>query len=1321
MAKKGRIEKHSNPIHVTQHGDKSVAIIANTGSNISTQQIQSFADISAALEAHISKIGTYHIDRKETKTLLDWIEQSQEPTDPNDNEKRIALLLGKAGSGKSVIMKDVMLTLQNDERYIVLAFKSDIFYDGEDSRDINEKANLGCSVIEAVRKAAKDQKTILLIDQIDALSAVLSSRRKPLSEMMSLVNKAAEISNVRVLVSCRPYDFYYDKSFSDLRRCYQLTVCELSETEIRQAFYQNNIPSDKYIPTDLLQLLSNPLNLLLFCRIQHGQTIPSIKNLTDLYALLWNDTLDQCHANQEETIEFLWYFASILYEKQTLSIHRNMMPSKWHKESQDLLSKGIIVENEKTQTWQFMHQTLFDYVFARLFFEKQQTLEDMFETKHQGLFVRNHLKQILEYQHMTDSDGFLRNVHTILFDKTDDRSRYKYRFHIRHLVLSILAGLESYAPNDSTLIRNEIFTNKLYLFHFTNTITTFAGFSLYREWIDNKGGFFAVDKSLQDYMFTIFSKVLYSNFQETVSYIRTLCEPHLSDYHRKRLIALIERQGKVDFSEDLKFVVEFLDADEASLAFPVLMHTNTIHNTDWVIRRLKQCVLKIYEKCKEAASLKFYPEISHNILLVYDDLKKRFPDKAYCFAYDIVKYVATLSVLDAEDDIKNSMAYWLYNRHNSHSSEFHEELVDDMMDYWAQRFHVEPNGNERSELDELVQTDLTIMHVVAVQALCDGMDKYKEAAFLYLRNNISRHYHSSLLLYYQIKLFRAWVTTDPPIEEMTELLDIIKTIMPDWEKVPLKYPNRQRPISDIGLTRAKYYHCVPSNLLKQFPEEYQSYIRAKRRFKFLENEEPSRIEMHCGYPSVKPEIIEHMPDDSDILNLMRSYNKDSYHDFENPSLSGNSELLAHKAQSQPERFCGIYLKALEDSSISIKYTLDGLGTLTQSTLAQDQLDILFCRTIETVREREDMEQSQTNSILCLRIDYYPQNRLHMPQQVYDFVKEIVLHPSSDKDESDNIDYNLPINRERGRAIDLLLCTSFYDKEYGYDILETLEQIVPIASYTSKVGMLFRMACLINVDYQRTLDLFLAVTEDANPNYFKLPIHNANPILYFIGKDFKQLIPYFQKAMKSDVGNDVTADMLFRAWLCGNNEAKDMLFELTDHSKIARVKAIDFVGKHFAMNFAEPMMEVLLRYLAYEEKDLGREYDEIFCHLNDWENSISRRFTDKFIQSQVCIYCSHEVYKYLESLAVSAPNLCLDFLAKLYNKKSRKQAETPEEYSLEENELQEITEILINAYNNVRVYNKDNQSLESAMDLLDALLEKEDVNYYLDRCMKDLEE
>ena len=1312
-------DNQANNTNVTQNGDRNVTVVAQSGSTVNMQYHQTYSDLSAALENSASKIGKYHIDRKEKDALLSWIRNSPEPAD-EDYENRIALLLGKAGCGKTVIMKDILLALKQDEQYHVVAIKSDIFYEGGDYRSLNEIAGLGKPVIEVIRDLASHGKTILIIDQIDALSAVLSSQRKPLAEMLGLIRSASKIPNVRIIASCRPYDFYYDQSFADLRNCHQVMVDELEEAEIRQALAQNNLISDKHLAPELLKLLSNPLNLSLYCSVLPKDQTPDIRSLTDLYASLWNEMLDHCPSRSNEIVDFLWNFCSLLYEKQTLSVNINLLPSGWHKVINKLISKGILVRNNKVV--QFMHQTLFDYVFARLFFEKQQKLEDMFETKHQGLFVRNHLKQILEYQHTTDLDGFLRNVHTILLDKTDDRFRYKYRFHIRHLVLSILAGFDNYDAKEQTLIRENIFTSNLYLFHFTNSIITLAGLELYRDWIDKKGGFFAVDRTLQDYMVTIFGKVLYSNFPKTISYMRTLCEPRLSDYHRKRMIALIERQGKADFSEDLQYVVQFLDNDEASLAFPMLMHTNTIHNTDWVIARLKQCVLKIYENNKNAPSLKYLPDISHNILLVYDDLKKRFPDKAYRFAYDIVKYVATLSVLDAEDDIKNSMSYWIYNCHNSHTSDFHEELVDDMMDYWAQRLHAEPQGNEMAELEELVQTDLTIMHVVAAQALCDGIVQYQEAAFRYLKNNINRRFHSSLLLHYQIKLFAAWVNVNPPMEELTELLDIIKTIMPDWEKVPFKHPNRQRPISDIGRTRAQYDHCIPTNLLKQFPEEYQYYQKAKRRFKYLENEEPNRITMYCGHPSVKSETVEHIPDDSDLLNLMRSYNKDELHDFESPSLSGNSELLAQKAKSQPERYYGIYLKALEDPSIHIKYTLDGLCALTQSGLAQDQLDILFCRTIEAVRTRENMEQPQINSILCMRIDYYPQNRLHMPCEVYDFVKDIVLHPYSDKDETDNIDYNLPINRERGRAIDLLVCTSYYDKEYGNDILDTMEQIVPTASVTSKVGMLFRMACLLNVDRQRTLNLFLAVTQDGNPNYFKLPVHNANPLLYFIGKDFRQLIPYFRMAMKSDIGNDVTADWLFRAWLCGNDEAKDMLFELVDNSKVARVKAIDFVGRHFEAKFAEPMMEVLLRYLAFEEKELGREYDEIFRHLAEWETSLDcRKFLDKFIKSEVCVYCSHEIYEYLKSLAENDPNCCLDILIKLYNKKSRKHAENAEKYPLEDGELQEITEILIDAYNNVRVYDKDNQSLESAMDLLDALLEKEDVNYYLNRCLQTLEE
>ena len=108
---------------IEQHGDRNVAIIAENGSKVEVNQslMQTSADVSRPLEIHGSKIGDSHIDRKETKELLEWVHIEQEPKDEN---KRITLLLGAAGSGKSVIMKDVLLALQKEQKCEVIALKS---------------------------------------------------------------------------------------------------------------------------------------------------------------------------------------------------------------------------------------------------------------------------------------------------------------------------------------------------------------------------------------------------------------------------------------------------------------------------------------------------------------------------------------------------------------------------------------------------------------------------------------------------------------------------------------------------------------------------------------------------------------------------------------------------------------------------------------------------------------------------------------------------------------------------------------------------------------------------------------------------------------------------------------------------------------------------------------------------------------------------------------------------------------------------------------------------------------------------------------------
>ena len=1303
-----------NEIEITQHGEKSVAIVANAGSVVTLLDKQRFEDVSAALENYTSEIGSCHIERKETGTLLEWLRNTQEPNGSERFERRISILLGKAGSGKSVVMKDILLSLQKDPEYRVLAFKSDIFYDGEDNRDLNEKARLGQSVIEAIRESAKKQRTILLIDQIDALSAVLSSRRKPLDEMMGLIKQAAQIPNVRVVTSCRPYDFYYDQKFADLKNCYQVVVQDLEKEEVKRVLEENGVSVDSAYSEELMALLSNPLNLSLFCAIRPDANTLNVKTLTDLYGYLWDKMLDDCPEDPERLVACLWAYASQLYQRQTLSMSTALFPSKWHDEKKYLLSRGILVENNGV--YQFMHQTLFDYVFARLFFEQHQTLEEMFEKEHQGLFMRNHLKQILEYQRATDNEGFLQNVRTILFEKTPDRFNYKYRFHIQHLVLSLLGSFETYTPEERHLIDRNILPNNRYHFHFVNTIITLAGFSLYQEWIDKKGGFFVADESMRENMFIILGKMLNTKPKETIHYIRTLCVQTLPETYRKKLIVLIERMGKIEMSDDERFVIDFLDDTDGEYIFPQLMRANVVGHTDWVVSRTIAYVKERYLASGKDVMLKYHPSISHNVQLIYDEIKRHFPLVAYQFGYEIVHGVAEMSVLPLECDIKSSLAYVMYNRHNTHTAELHEELVDDMMTYMSSRLKEEFSlPRNIGMLDELVATDQCIMHVIVAESLCEGMSHYADYAFRYLKENIGRSFMSSVLLHYQIKLFKTWVSTNPSRESLDALMGVIKNIYPEWENHPLKYPNRRYPLTRIGFTKAQYYACIPEEILKTYPEEHKFYIEMQHKWNDFENDEPNKVEMHVGYTTLKKEALDNITKEPDILQTMRKINNDDdMIDFSKPTLSGVSASFAQKAQQDPDKYYPVYLKALDDETISLKYTIDGIEALMSCGYTQDKIDHMLCRLIKELPKRKNVQQPVTNMTICALIEYYEKNDLHMPEEIYGFVKGVALHPSSDEDDTDDIDFNLPINRERGRAIDILEL-SFYDKAYADDIINTLFAIVPDASVTSKVGILFRMAYLLNVNREKTLQLFLEVTRDGNPNYYRLPVHNANPILYLIRTNFDDLVPYFESAVLSNIGNDVTANLLFRAWLMGTKKAKDMLLQFTDQSAVARVQVIDFVGRYYRKDFAEQMMEVLNRYMAYNEEALGKEYDEIFGKLGTWRELFdTQAFLNKFIKSDACVHCSYRIYEYLKSLAVENPEYCLDLLSALYAKKSTA-------YAVEHYELQQITEILIEAYNNVRTYTSDNQSLEHAMDLMDNLLEKEDVNYYLTQCLKTLEE
>lgn len=197
------------------------------------------------------------IHRDEVDMILAWIEKEY----GKENSDRLALLYGKAGIGKSIVMHDLLVKLQSRNDYLVFGLKSDQM-EFVDTDELSHKIHLD-EPIECVVKniAPSYHRVVLLIDQIDALSLSLSSNRTPLRSLLKVIGQLRSIPNVRVIISCRPYDLEYDPLLDNLKIKNKWELKELTSNQVLQTLKENQC--NERLSDRLLLFLGNPLHSMI--------------------------------------------------------------------------------------------------------------------------------------------------------------------------------------------------------------------------------------------------------------------------------------------------------------------------------------------------------------------------------------------------------------------------------------------------------------------------------------------------------------------------------------------------------------------------------------------------------------------------------------------------------------------------------------------------------------------------------------------------------------------------------------------------------------------------------------------------------------------------------------------------------------------------------------------------------------------------------------------------------------------------------------------------------------------------------------------------
>ncbi|MBA2524769.1 MAG: ATP-binding protein [Pyrinomonadaceae bacterium] len=431
----------------------------------------------AALKQHKHSFGNtrIHFERAIVESIKEWALQ---PTSVDDKDN-VSFLLDRAGTGKTVVARDVLCALE-EAGATVLAIKADQLSGIASADELRANLRLPDSPERILRRLAADGPVTLLIDQIDALSLSLARDQKALNIVLDLVARARLIPGVRVVMSCRTFDLHNDPRLKKVESGRRFQLGELSDDEVRGVIDQLGHTTLTYesLSSATRELLRLPLHLDLFARAigdgssAAGNKAPAptqLKSLQDLYTVLWQNVIHVADPQAPPVPDREQAIAQIVAEMNRLqrtsvakSIFSSTELSHLHSASQWLASQGILIEGSTqgntiptTSRWTFLHQTFFDYCYAKNFAENRESLFDTIHNGHQGLFARPQIIHVLEYLRGTDSSTYLRELSSFL-----NASASEIRFHLRDHALRWFGAIAD--PTDQEwLIARRLFVDPM--------------------------------------------------------------------------------------------------------------------------------------------------------------------------------------------------------------------------------------------------------------------------------------------------------------------------------------------------------------------------------------------------------------------------------------------------------------------------------------------------------------------------------------------------------------------------------------------------------------------------------------------------------------------------------------------------------------------------------------------------------------------------------------------------------------------------------------------------------------------------------------------
>ncbi|MEU6261522.1 hypothetical protein [Streptomyces sp. NPDC047043] len=367
------------------------------------------------------------------------------------------VVAGAPGAGKSTALAEACARLAADG-VVVGALRLDVTDASHTARQLGaqDAVGFGASPSAVLERAAAGEPSVLVIDQLDALSRFSGQGEPALGGVREVLEMARASGDMRLLVACRRYDLANDRQLKGLLGDFTvIDLGPLTDEHVREALMGLGV-DPAGLSVRQRKLLSSPFALRLLAEMvsdpgSDGRAAFDIAHATTLTQLL--DAFDgEMRRRLNERLGVDNYargisaFARRLSGTGSISIPRNVIGEPGQDTLDALIGEGVLVEDRGRV--RFFHEEYFDYAFARQHIQANGSAMSLIQGASQDLLCRRLVRAVLSLERELDLDQYREDLEAILTHATD------YRSHIRATVLTWLKSLAPVEPYEFEHVTN---------------------------------------------------------------------------------------------------------------------------------------------------------------------------------------------------------------------------------------------------------------------------------------------------------------------------------------------------------------------------------------------------------------------------------------------------------------------------------------------------------------------------------------------------------------------------------------------------------------------------------------------------------------------------------------------------------------------------------------------------------------------------------------------------------------------------------------------------------------------------------------------------